>query len=283
MTDQPTPQPKMAFTEWLSQRVVGIANRHLVARWDRFRFRRRLRHLSGPTGPSGQTDDVTVIALMKDGGYYLDVFLDHYRRLGAAHFVFCDTGSTDGAIERLAQEPDVTVLQCTLPWGRFENIFRNHAAHQFAQDRWCLFADMDEILELGDSRDATLPAITRQLDRLGYTALMAQMLEMFPDGPLAQTAQLPYREVQSEFIHYDISTVAQLPYASEATGLSGLLRMNQLPPSSPPYMQFGGIRARVFGEHCCLSKHPLVKVVDGVAPAIHPHISTGVRVADRMA
>lgn len=264
-------------------RLGGILQRHVRARIDQLRFDRSLRHLSGPVDPQGMADDVTVVALVRDGAYYLDVFLDHYRSLGVRHFVFCDTGSTDQTLSRLAAEPDASVLQSTLPWGRFENLFRGHAATRFSRGRWCLFADMDEILDFDGRSERGLRGLTGYLERYGYTAMMAQMLEMFPRCALRETADLTYAEAQDEFCHYDLTAVRSLAYRDRATGLSDLLHLNTVPDTAAPRFQFGGIRASAFGENCCLSKHPLVKVVPGVAPAVHPHLSTGVRVADAMA
>ena len=43
---------------------------------------------------------------------------------------------------------------------------------------------------------------------------------------------------------------------------------------------FGGVRGKIFGENCCLTKHPLVFNGPGVTPAPHPHLSMGVTCAD---
>ncbi|APG48192.1 glycosyltransferase family 2 protein [Phaeobacter porticola] len=267
----------------VAARLSGLWDRYVALPGDRLRFSASVRHISGPRQPKSTPDAVTVIALVRDGAYYLDVFLSHYRALGVTHFVFCDTGSADGTLARLAAEPDVTVLQSLLPWGRFENMFRGYAARRFCQDRWCLFADMDEILEFEGQNAAGLPGLITYLERHGYTAMMAQMLEMFPNAPLTTVADLSYRAVQDQFCHYDITAVRALPYDSKATGLSYFLQQNELPDTAEPKMQFDGIRGAVFGERCCLSKHPLVHIGEGVAPAVHPHLSTGVRVADVMA
>ncbi|MFV1440343.1 MULTISPECIES: glycosyltransferase family 2 protein [unclassified Phaeobacter] len=286
--DPPSPAAPKApdgLTRRFRARLADRFDSRIVMPFDRLRFRATLRNLSGPRQIHQPREAVTVVALVRDGAYYLDVFLAHYRALGAAHFVFCDTGSSDDTLARLAAEPDVTVLQSRLPWGRFENIFRGYAARKFCAGRWCLFADMDEILEFEGQAQLGLTGLVRYLDRHGYSAMMAQMLEMFPKAPLQSVAQHAYPEVQQSFCHYDISAVRALPYHDPATGLGFFLSQNQLPdaPAPAPRMQFGGIRGAIFGENCCLSKHPLVFVGADVGPAVHPHLSTGVQVADTMA
>jgi len=207
--------------------------------------------------------------------YYLDAFLHHYRALGAAQFVFCDNGSSDGTVERLMQEEDCVVLQSTLPWGVVENRFRRHAAERYAPGRWCLYADMDEIFVCDGA--GGLPALTRRLDVGGYTALVAQMLEMFPDTPLAEAAKLSYAQALDTFTWYDLRDVSGQSYHDPKIGFAWYLRQNTAPEEVR--VMFGGVRKRVFGEGCCLTKHPLVKLMPGVLPGVHPHAAAHVRCA----
>lgn len=217
-----------------------------------------------------------MVALVRDGAYYLDAFFDHYRSLGLSHFVFFDNGSSDTTLARLQQEPGVVILQSTLPWGDFENDFRHYAAQRYAQDRWCLVVDMDEIFDFEGRAEIGLAGLTRYLTAQGYTGLMAQMLEMFPKAPLSAVSTLSYPQALEQFCHFDISTVTAHDYKSPSTGLGYFLRQNECTPPAPSVL-FGGIRGKVFGETCCLSKHPLIFIGPGVQAAVHPHASTGVR------
>ncbi|MFW8635531.1 glycosyltransferase family 2 protein [Cribrihabitans pelagius] len=236
--------------------------------------------MHGPSRRFTAPDGVVLIALVRDGAYYLDVFLEHYRRLGVSGFVFVDNGSRDGTLARLRREADVAVWQAKLPWLAYENDLRAAAANRYGAARWCLFADMDELFEFDGAED--LPALTRQLEAGGHTAMLAQMLEMFPRGPLAAAQGLSYREAIAACRYADISAVRRLPYMSEASGFAYFLRQNQLPPHAPDLL-FGGVRGKVFGENCCLSKHPLVFNGAGVQAAVHPHASARVRVSDQVA
>ncbi|MDE4131508.1 glycosyltransferase family 2 protein [Phaeobacter sp. QD34_3] len=246
------------------------------------RFRASLRHLHGPRSTFANPDEVTLIALVRDGSYYLEAFFDHYRSLGIRHFVFFDNGSEDDTIERIRQQPGTAIVQSKLPWGQFENMFRSFAAGRYARDRWCLIVDMDEIFDFEGRQEIGLAGLIRYLQRQGHTAMMAQMLEMFPQRSLSEVAQMPYGEVLHSFDCYDLSVVSSFDYHAPATGLSYFLnqnRPNAADGSAPPRVRFGGIRAKVFGENCCLSKHPLVFVGTGVTAGVHPHAATGVDVA----
>lgn len=260
-------------------RLAARAGRMAHDALHRARLHRSLRHLHGPDRRFAAPQEVVLIALVRDGGYYLDVFFEHYRRLGVSCFVFIDNGSADGTVERIRQEPGTAVLRSALPWLEFENSFRAYAADRYGTDRWCLFADMDELLDFEGSGTTGLPGLTRYLAHQGYTALQAQMLEMFPKGPLAAARGLSYAEAVKAFRYCDISTVQALDYGHADTGLAYYLRQNTLPPGGAQ-MLYGGVRGKVFGERCCLSKHPLVFNGGGVQAAVHPHVSAGVAVAD---
>ncbi len=267
-------------TEPIVQKSFG---QRLAARSGRMahaaRFRTSLRHLHGPARRFAAADQVVLIALVRNGAFYLDVFLEHYRRLGVSAFVFFDNGSTDGTLNRIRHEPDTAVLRSPLPWLDYENTFRAYAANRYGRDRWCLFADMDELFDFEGSSTAGLAGLTRYLASQNYTALQAQMLEMFPKGPLAAARSLNYAEAVEFFRYADISAVRAADYGSKDTGLSYYLRQNRLPPGGAK-MLYGGVRGKVFGETCCLSKHPLVFNGPEVQAAVHPHLSAGVRLAD---
>lgn len=243
------------------------------------RFKRSLRHVQGAAGPVGQPGDVVVVALVRDGAYYLEDFLRYYRGLGAAGFVFCDNGSSDGTLERLREEADCVVLQSTLPWGEVENRFRNHAAKVHCAGRWCLYADMDEQFTFEGAERIGLPGLVRYLESRGQTALVAQMLEMFPDGPLRAAAGWSLAESVERFRFHDLREVARYDYHSPEVSFRYALGQNSV-SSDRIKVMFGGVRKRVFGEDCCLTKHPLVFVGEGVEPGVHPHASAGVICAD---
>ena len=260
-------------------RLAARAGRMAQDALHQARLHRSLRHLHGPAQRFASPQEVVLIALVRDGGYYLDVFFEHYRRLGVSCFVFVDNGSADGTVDRIRQEPGTAVLRSALPWLEFENSLRAYAANRYGRDRWCLFADMDELLDFEGSGTAGLQGLTGYLAQQGCTALQAQMLEMFPKGPLAAARGLNYAEAVKAFRYCDVSTVQALDYGAEDTGLAYYLRQNALPPGGAR-MLFGGVRGKVFGERCCLSKHPLVFIGPGVQAAVHPHVSAGVAVAE---
>lgn len=244
----------------------------------RRRFTRSLRHLHGSTGqiPAGE---VLAIVLVRDGMYYMDAFFDYYRALGIKHFAFIDNGSTDGTVARIMSEPGTILDQSTLPLAGYEDLLRAHPAQTYGQDRWCFYIDMDEVFDFPGRSQIGLSGLIDYVEAQGATALVAQMLEMFPKAPLRDTATLTFAQSLDVFSYFDISTVRRHAYHSDDIAFSALLRGNRVPSDDIQFC-FGGVRGKVFGENCCLTKHPLVFNGPGVTPAPHPHLSMGVVCAD---
>ncbi|MEW9918947.1 glycosyltransferase family 2 protein [Marimonas sp. MJW-29] len=258
--------------------ILRRLTRRMAERRPGARFARALRHLHGPTAtvPEGE---VLAIVLVRNGSYYMDAFFDYYRALGIRHFAFIDNGSTDDTIARIKAEPGTILDQCALPLAEYEDLIRQYPANAYGQSRWCLYIDMDEVFDFEGRETVGLRGLIRYLEGQGATALVAQMLEMFPKAPLNAVADFSYRNALEEFAYFDISAVRRHDYHSPEIPFSALLSGNTVPTSDIQFY-FGGVRGKVFGENCCLTKHPLIFNGPEVTPAPHPHLSMGVRCAD---
>ncbi|MFC6584923.1 hypothetical protein [Sulfitobacter aestuariivivens] len=159
---------------------------------------------------------------------------------------------------------------------------RAYPAQTYGRDRWCLYVDMDEMLDFEGRKTHGISALTSYMQAQGHTALVAQMLEMFPKGPLSQAAGMTFQKALDSFLYYDISALERFGYHSQAIEFSALLAANETANPDIPFL-FGGVRGKVFGEACCLTKHPLIFNGDGVQPAPHPHLSMGVVCSDATA
>lgn len=259
--------------------ILRRALHRIAERRRRAQFAGAVRHIHGPRTLETGKNEVIAIVLVRNGSYYLDAFLEHYRSIGIRHFAFIDNGSTDDTLARVAAQPGTVIDQCALPLARFEDLIRAYPAQAYGRNRWCLYVDMDEILDFEGAATHGIRALTTYMQARGHTAMAAQMLEMFPKAPLSEVADLPYDRVLRDFVYYDISTITRHDYHSPEIPFSALLRGNRLASEAVKFC-FGGVRGKVFGENCCLTKHPLIFNGEGVVPAPHPHLSMGVTVSD---
>ena len=264
----------------MKQRASIFARiRNRLAKADRRRkFASAVEHLHGD-GFHVPEGEVLAIVLVRDGAYYLDAFFDYYRKLGIKYFAFIDNGSTDDTIARIRNEEGCVIDRAVLPLAQYEDLMRGYPAQKYGQNRWCLYVDMDEQFDFEGRETHGLHALICYLEARGDTALMAQMLEMFPCTPLATVKDFTFVQSLDTFGHYDISTVDSFDYHSPQIGFEALLSGNTL-TSDVLMFKFGGVRGKVFGEACCLTKHPLIFNGASVIAAPHPHLSQNVTVSD---
>ena len=230
-------------------------------------LRRRVAHLHGPECIQYGRNELIVVCVVRNGTPHVPSFMEHYRRLGVAHAVFLDNGSTDGTADGLRTYADVTVLQTDAPYQKYENTMKRYLTDRFSAGRWSLCADIDELFDYPFSDRLPLRGFLQYLNTRHFTAVLTQMLDMFSDVPLTQVESAPDR-LKETYRFYDTSAIDRRPY-SWSTAASSNLRMH-----------WGGIRRAVFGTNNGLTKASLVRLDGKVRPFVEWHQVTGARMAD---
>jgi hypothetical protein len=231
-------------------------------------LRRRVKHLYGPQDLRYGVDELLVISVVRNGELHIKSFMEHHLALGIEHFVFLDNGSTDSTVERLRTYPQVTVLWTDAPYEKYENTMKRYLAERFSRGRWCLCVDSDELFDYPFSRSLTLADFLRYLNANRYTAVVAQMLDMFSDVPLTVIDSTPEDRLKEKYPFYDLSSIVKSTYEWSE-------------PSTPHIkMHWGGIRMSVFGTGNGLTKAALVQMNGKVRPFVEWHQATGALVAD---
>ncbi|HSF65598.1 MAG TPA: glycosyltransferase family 2 protein [Paracoccaceae bacterium] len=253
-----------------SRRVL----RRLRAVRDDMTVRLSMRRVHGPARVDLPDDGVGVVALMRDAAYFAEGFLTHHLRLGVAHVVVLDNGSSDRTAEIAAGFDRVTVLRCDLPARMHECRMRARAARAVFRGGWTLFADADEMFGFaGDDRQG-ISALAAYAGRHGYDCVMAQMLDLF-----GEDAEGPYPQAVAAMDRWTDAGLERLPYHTDQIDFGWFLQGNV---AEYPGLRLhrGGVRRVMFGENPFLTKHALVRNAPGIDPIPHPHCARGVRVAD---
>src|SRR5215217_4133338 len=228
-------------------------------------LRSSIEHLHGPQEVDYEPDELVVVCLVRDGRPYVKSFVEHYRSLGATHIFFLDNGSTDGTVEALKNHNNVTVLQTMLPYKKYHLLFKQYLVGRFGKkDRWCLCVDMDELFDYPYSDVVGLNSFLGYLTKKSYTAVAAQMLDMFPEEPLSgREGNLQDELLKERHRFYDISNVSR----TSVKELHHLHDRNNTLESDEIEIFRGGIQNAIFGSTLYLTKHPLMFTDGRIKPS----------------
>jgi hypothetical protein len=226
-------------------------------------LRRSVEHLHGPEEVPYGEDELVVVCVVRDGRPYVRSFLEHYSSLGAKHIAFLDNNSADGTVEVLKEHENVTVLRTELSYKATDNtpgkgwtreiLFKQYLIDRFGTGgRWCLCVDIDELFDYPYSDAVGLDSLLHYLNSKSYTAVAAQMLDMFPKEPLSGRAGSEDEPLKARHRFYDISNVKRRRMRGRA------IRLNNTIGSNDIELFLGGIRDTIFGTSPCLTKFPLV-------------------------
>ncbi|MBO9465893.1 glycosyltransferase family 2 protein [Tropicibacter sp. R15_0] len=213
-----------------------------------FRKRRELRPVANRTSDIAPSD-ILLFSTQRNEGVRLPWFLKYYRDMGVNHFFFVDNDSTDGSLDYLAKQPDVSVwtTQASYKRARFGVDWLNWLALKYAHDHWALTVDPDELFLYPFCDTRPLRALTDWLDASSIKSFSAMLLDMYPKGRI--DAQ-PYRAGQN-------------PMEIASWFDSGNYTVKKNPQFGNLWIQ-GGPRARMFFQDKpelapALNKIPLVK------------------------
>lgn len=188
-------------------------------------------------------DGVLCLALCHNEAHILPEFLNHYRGLGAAHFLIVDDHSTDETMAILSRQKDVSIFipedgstyrQDKIDW-------RCALLDHFADGRWVLLPDLDEHLVF-PNMESGIDRLAKHMDAEGSEALFTVMLDMYGDISLR------------DHIYNSGALHRTFPYFDGPAETVGGYRL--MPPArsfrarfaTPQICAYGGLRERLFHQ-----------------------------------
>ena len=137
-----------------------------------------------------RTGAVLVFCCLRNEAERLPYFLDYYRKLGAAHFLFVDNDSNDGSAAILQDAADVSVWRTSAPYrqARFGMDWLGWLQMRYGHGHWCLTVDADELFLFPGVTDLALTGLTQSLEKQNRGSFGAVMLDMYPAGPVGDGA-----------------------------------------------------------------------------------------------
>lgn len=138
--------------------------------------------------PPVQPDEVRLFSVIRNEMLRLPDFISHYRKLGVHRFIFVDNNSSDGSKEWLLQQPDCHVFHTDAAYSAACSgiEWTNQLLALYGTGHWCLIADADELLIYPACEQVKLPEFCRFLDEEGAETFFTFLLDMYPEGDLAE-------------------------------------------------------------------------------------------------
>lgn len=251
---------------------LSQVHQRFLASWYRREVAAETKRLHGEFKPVRQ-DDLVVVALMRDAEKHVAPFVRHHLELGARQVVLMDNGSVDESVERALRFKEVTALKCDVPFATHKLAMKRYLSDRFGKGCWCLIADIDERFDYPYSEALALRGFLEYLNRHRFSAVVAQMLDLFSDGPHHKWPDVG-DGLAKEHRFFDVSVIDQQPYRVHPTNVVGDSELRKWS---------GGIRKSAFqmSANPNLTKHPLLFPNRGATPCSKSsHRCRHARIAD---
>ncbi len=230
-------------------------------------------HLKGPINVACRRDEVVAMSFMRNAELHVQQFVEHHLDLGAKHIFLLDNGSTDESLALASKYDEVTLLQCVLPYKYFKYEFRRFLLRRCAVNCWGLLADIDERFCYPYSDRIGMSSFLQYLNRQHYSAVMGQMLDLFPSGPVTSWPSNG-RDLVQQSCWYELESLQRFQLKRTRQGKVA---------DQSLFTISGGIRASGFkmDNRPNLTKYPLLFSDGTVLPSERSsHRIRGGRIAD---
>ena len=150
---------------------------------------RALRSVANRTNRIG-ADDILLFCTFRNEAVRLPYFLEYYRKLGINHFFMVDNDSKDGGAAFILEQPDVSLWSTKAAYGdaRYGMDWLTYLQGKYAPSHWALTVDVDEFFVYPFCDTRPISALADWLDASQVRSFGAMLLDMYPKGPVGQTA-----------------------------------------------------------------------------------------------
>ena len=157
-------------------------------------------------------DELVVVCVVRNGRSYIRSFINQYLSQGAKHIVFLDNVSDDDTVAAARDHEHVTVVQSKLPFDKYGFAMKEYLISRFSKGRWSLCVDIDELFDYPYSDVVSLSSLLTYLNGKSYTAVVTQVLDMFPNRALWSRVGQKDEPLKERYRFYDVSNITRRDY-----------------------------------------------------------------------
>ena len=143
-----------------------------------------------------RSGDIILVSTMRNEQIRLPYFIGYYRDLGVDHFLFVDNDSSDGTLEYLSGQPDISVWHTRASYRKatFGIDWMNWLQRKYCHNHWTLVVDPDEFFVYPFCDTRSIRALTDWLDNSSIRSFAAMLLDVYPKGRIDD---IPYQAGQN--------------------------------------------------------------------------------------
>lgn len=136
-----------------------------------------------------KSKDLLVFVTLRNEQFRIPYFLDYYRKLGVAHFLFVDNDSSDGFAEHVRGFDDCSVWHTAASYkaSNYGVDWMNSLLTRYGHGHWCLTLDPDEIMVFPYCEDRNLLELVEFLEMEDRDHLFCLLLDMYGPRRVAET------------------------------------------------------------------------------------------------
>lgn len=175
--------------------------------------------------------------------------IDHHRKIGIKHFAYIDNMSSDGTLEWLNEQNDISLFVAEEYFNDSRKFaWRRQVMDVFGYERWYIVLDSDEFLCYPGIEEIPIGGYIDYLEDKQICSLMTPMIDMYSKSDLFIMDDS--KSFFDEYCYFDADSYTQYRYGEEvAVG--------------------GGPRTRLLGQKFKLSKYSMLKACSATIMGNH--------------
>lgn len=134
---------------------------------------------------SDDPTDPVVVVVVRNELARMQLFFEHYRKLGIHQFAVLDNGSEDGTLEYLVGQDGTRVYQILEEYrSSRREAWCEKLLAQIGYNRWYILVDSDELLDYVGSEQHSIQEMIQKMEEYGNKRALGYMLDMYSKEPL---------------------------------------------------------------------------------------------------
>ncbi|HLV32328.1 MAG TPA: glycosyltransferase family 2 protein [Chitinispirillaceae bacterium] len=236
------------------------------------------KHVKGIRYVKLMDEEAAVTCLLKNADSFIEQFIDHYLTMGFKHIFILDNNSTDNTVIKAQKYPNVSIYSTKASVKKYQSFIKSEFARKTIHGGWCLDVDCDEFFDYPYSDVMKLSNLLDYLNQHKYSSVLTHMLDMFSDEKISYQKTECQENLKKKHRFYELKDVEKINYRSSK--LAKKYGMGNRLPESELKIYFGGIRKKLYGCNCMLTKHSLFSRQEKIKLFPHTHYVDNSRIAD---